>query len=67
MLAGCGTGSPSPTVPTTQPPATTTTTTSGVYYQNCTAARDAGAAPIYIGQPGYRPALDGDGDGIACE
>ncbi len=40
---------------------------SSVYYANCTAARAAGAAPIYRGQPGYRPALDRDGDGIACE
>ncbi|GAA3318031.1 hypothetical protein GCM10017710_34530 [Arthrobacter ramosus] len=40
---------------------------SSVYYANCTAARAAGAAPIYRGQPGYRPALDRDNDGIACE
>ena len=40
---------------------------SSVYYKNCTAARAAGAAPIYRGQPGYRPELDRDGDGIACE
>lgn len=38
-----------------------------VYYANCDEARDAGAAPIYRGQPGYRPELDGDGDGVACE
>lgn len=38
-----------------------------VYYPNCAAARKAGAAPLYIGQPGYRPKLDGDHDGIACE
>jgi hypothetical protein len=38
-----------------------------VYYANCTAARAAGAAPIYLGQPGYRSALDGDKDGVACE
>jgi hypothetical protein len=38
-----------------------------VYYANCTAARAAGAAPIYRGQPGYRPALDRDNDGVACE
>lgn len=37
------------------------------YFPNCTAARAAGAAPIYRGQPGYRPALDRDNDGIACE
>lgn len=38
-----------------------------VYYKNCTAAKKAGAAPIYKGQPGYRLALDRDKDGIACE
>lgn len=38
-----------------------------VYYPNCDAARAAGAAPIYAGQPGYRAGLDRDGDGIACE
>ena len=37
------------------------------YYRNCKAARDAGAAPLYRGQPGYRSKLDADGDGIACE
>lgn len=36
-------------------------------YPNCRAARAAGAAPLYIGQPGYGPHMDGDGDGIACE
>ncbi|MER3450079.1 MAG: hypothetical protein C4315_10030 [Chloroflexota bacterium] len=30
-------------------------------------ARSAGAAPILRGQTGYREALDGDGDGVACE
>jgi endonuclease YncB( thermonuclease family) len=38
-----------------------------VYYENCDAARAAGAAPIYAGEPGYREGLDRDGDGIACE
>jgi hypothetical protein len=37
------------------------------YYPGCDAARAAGAAPIYRGQPGYREEMDGDGDGIACE
>nr|WP_256694080.1 excalibur calcium-binding domain-containing protein [Actinomyces oris] len=37
------------------------------YYDNCTAARAAGAAPLYRGEPGYRPGLDRDKDGIACE
>jgi len=39
-----------------------------VYYDNCTAVRAAGAAPLYAGQPGYEtPRLDRDGDGVACE
>lgn len=33
----------------------------------CDAARAAGTAPIYRGEPGYRPEMDGDDDGIACE
>jgi len=37
------------------------------YYPNCAAARAAGAAPIRAGQPGYRPALDRDRDGTACD
>jgi hypothetical protein len=38
-----------------------------VYYKNCTAARAAGAAPVYAGQPGYGSHLDRDRDGIGCE
>lgn len=38
-----------------------------VYYANCTAARAAGAAPVYEGTPGYAPHLDRDRDGIGCE
>lgn len=38
-----------------------------VYYKNCKAAKAAGVAPLYQGQPGYRSALDRDGDGVACE
>lgn len=38
-----------------------------VYYENCTAVRAAGAAPIMRGEPGYASKLDRDGDGIACE
>ena len=37
------------------------------YYKNCDAARAAGAAPIRKGEPGYRSALDRDGDGVACD
>lgn len=39
----------------------------GAYYPGCNAARAAGVAPIYRGEPGYRPELDGDDDGVACE
>ncbi|CAM3587523.1 DUF1524 domain-containing protein [Micrococcus flavus] len=38
-----------------------------VYYKNCDAARAAGAAPLLRGEPGYRPRMDGDDDGVACE
>lgn len=41
--------------------------TSATYYANCSAARAAGAAPVYIGQPGYGRHLDRDNDGIGCE
>lgn len=40
---------------------------SSVYYANCAAAKAAGAAPLYRNSPGYRPAMDGDDDGVACE
>ncbi|VXC29247.1 excalibur calcium-binding domain-containing protein [Pseudoclavibacter sp. 8L] len=38
-----------------------------VYFANCTEARNAGAAPVYAGDPGYASHLDRDGDGIGCE
>jgi len=38
-----------------------------VYFRSCAAARAAGAAPLYVGEPGYRSGLDRDGDGVACE
>ncbi|HEX8865890.1 MAG TPA: excalibur calcium-binding domain-containing protein [Lentzea sp.] len=46
--------------PAPQPPA-------AAYYPNCAAAKAAGVAPLYRGQPGYRSALDRDNDGVACE
>lgn len=36
-------------------------------YENCDAARDAGAAPVYRDEYGYGPHLDRDDDGIGCE
>ncbi|WP_242496441.1 GmrSD restriction endonuclease domain-containing protein [Xylanimonas protaetiae] len=38
-----------------------------VSFQNCAAARAAGAAPLHRGDPGYRSQMDGDDDGVACE
>lgn len=37
------------------------------YVKNCTEARNLGIAPIYRGDAAYRPALDRDNDGVACE
>jgi hypothetical protein len=51
---------PRPAPPVPEPPR-------DVYYANCAAARAAGAAPLYRGDPGYRSGLDADSDGIACE
>ena len=36
-------------------------------YASCAQAREAGAAPLYEGDPGYNPRLDRDNDGVACE
>lgn len=40
---------------------------SSTSYANCTAVKNAGAAPIYQGDPGYSRKLDRDGDGVGCE
>lgn len=77
------TPTPEPTVtpaltPTTTPLPTPAETTApqgltapppppSVHYDNCTEARDAGAAPVRAGDPGYGPHLDRDGDGVGCE
>jgi hypothetical protein len=37
------------------------------HYENCSAARAAGAAPVRVGQAGYGRHLDQDGNGIGCE
>nr|WP_306897054.1 DUF1524 domain-containing protein [Arthrobacter sp. B1I2] len=60
---------PAPVAPAPAPvaPAPAPVAPAAAYYANCTAARAAGAAPLYAGQAGYRPALDRDSDGIACE
>lgn len=68
---------PTQSSPRTSPPRVNTTapapapapapSSGGTYFKNCSAARAAGAAPLYRGQPGYAPKLDRDNDGIACE
>lgn len=60
FVAPAATARPKPTKQAPAPPAE-------VYFKNCSAARAAGAAPIRRGEPGYRPALDRDNDGVACE
>lgn len=40
---------------------------SGGTFANCTAARNAGAAPARRGDPGYSAKLERDGDGVGCE
>lgn len=64
------------TASTTSKTATTKTATStstptalpsSVYYTNCEAVWKAGAAPLRVGQPGYRIELDIDHNGVACE
>ena len=81
ILGTCGGEAPDTTARTENTPTTTDRPTPAprvettpqapaggdVYYKNCAAARAAGAAPLRIGQPGYRPGMDGDGDGVACE
>ena len=39
----------------------------GDYWSGCNDARAAGVTPLRFGEPGYRPEMDGDGDGLACE
>ncbi|WP_285507565.1 excalibur calcium-binding domain-containing protein [Actinokineospora sp. NBRC 105648] len=67
---------PSPTTASPEPPPVAgppraepevTKPAANVYYKNCDAARAAGAAPLHVGEPGYRPDLDRNHDGLACE
>ena len=47
--------------------ASTPTPASYRYYRSCAVAHAAGVYSIPRGAPGYRPALDADNDGVACE
>jgi hypothetical protein len=60
---------PAPVAPAFTPPpvAPVYEAPSSAYYGSCSDARAAGAAPLYVGEPGYRSGLDRDGDGVACE
>ncbi|WP_127572155.1 GmrSD restriction endonuclease domain-containing protein [Georgenia faecalis] len=60
---------PAPPAPAPAPPALAPAPPASgtVPYENCSAARAAGAAPVRVGDPGYGTHLDGDGDGVACE
>ena len=62
---------PAPVVPAPAPapvvPAPAPAAPAAAYYANCAAAKAAGAAPLHAGSAGYRPALDRDSDGVACE
>ena len=51
---------PAPVAPAPAAPA-------AAYFGSCAEAKAAGAAPLFAGQAGYRPALDRDKDGVACE
>jgi len=48
--------------PTTEDPST-----EEMVFENCDAARDAGAAPVLEGEAGFGEHLDADNDGIGCE
>jgi len=53
--------------PTSAPVVTNPPAPQPVSYANCTAVRNAGAAPIKVGDPGWDSKFDGDGDGVGCE
>lgn len=38
-----------------------------VFYRSCAAMRAAAAAPVRLGRPGYRTALDPNRNGLACD
>ena len=57
-----------PQVPAPSPaPAPAPASSASGPFANCDAARAAGAAPVYRGDPGYAPHLDRDDDGVGCE
>ncbi|MBW4704618.1 excalibur calcium-binding domain-containing protein [Micromonospora sp. RL09-050-HVF-A] len=61
------TPTPSPSPSPSPSPKKTSKPKPAPYYKNCDAVRAADDAPLFEGEPGYRPELDRDGDGEACE
>ncbi len=66
VLTGCP-DEPLPGSGSTPLPAQETPPVPREPYPDCAAVRAADAAPIREGDPGWNPALDGDGDGVGCE
>ena len=66
-IADLKTKVPASTEPVQSTPVQQASTPQNVSYANCTEARNAGAAPVRRGDPGYSSRLDRDGDGIGCE
>jgi endonuclease YncB( thermonuclease family) len=77
-IVATGSASPPPAPPASQPapppaffepvpPGAAAMPSPNAYYRDCDAARAAGAAPIRVGEAGYRSDLDRDGDGTACD
>ncbi|WP_425471776.1 excalibur calcium-binding domain-containing protein, partial [Rubellimicrobium rubrum] len=50
---------PAPLPPRVIIPSRSTPAPAGdVFYSSCSSVRAAGTAPVFAGEPGYRPALD---------
>lgn len=58
---------PEPVAEEPAPPAPAPAPAPARPFTSCAQAREAGAAPLYRGDPGYSPRLDRDKDGVACE
>ena len=65
VISGAVSGNVDPAFPAPATPPTSGTPTAP--FASCAEAREAGAAPLHTGTPGYSAKLDRDGDGIACE
>lgn len=61
-----GAGTDTPAEPS-EPEPETEDQPASTFFENCDAARAAGAAPVHAGDPGYGSHLDRDGDGTGCE